>query len=389
MAVMGRSPWMSCHFDMIFEILARRGLFIIISHEEEASMNEQTRNKVGHDSQLFGAEVHRLCGGKAEGMQVVVLRNGRGLNVTLAADRCLDPMRLEYKGDNLGFFSPAGWAAPQYYQPEEFLRNFTAGFMTTCGLESVGSDCEDEWEKAVVHGRISNTPAQELCVHTDYSGKQPAMQVSGRMDEAVIFGGKLQLERTVTMPSDDNLLCFHDRVTNLGGEERPLMLLYHFNMGYPLLDEGVELLLPTKEVTPRDARAAQGTDEYDVIPAPEAGFAEQCYYHRLGTDEQHRSCAGIYNEKIGKGVLLHFDTNELDQFTQWKMTGVRDYVLGLEPGNCRVEGRVKCREEGILKTIQPGETVEFHLNIQILDGEADLINARKKIEVMRGVAATK
>lgn len=346
-------------------------------------MNQISRSKVGHDSQLFGIEEHRLCGGRADGMKVVILRNGRGLTATLAADRCLDPMRLEYKGDNLGFFSPAGWAAPQYYQPEEFLRNFTAGFMTTCGLESVGSDCEDMGETTVVHGRISNAPAQELCVHTDYSGAQPAMRVSGVMNEAVIFGGKLQLERTVTMPSDDNVLCYHDKVTNLGGEERPLMLLYHCNMGYPMLDEGAELLLPTLEVTPRDARAAEGTAEYAEIPAPQAGFAEQCYYHRLGRDAQGMSCAGIYNPAIGKGVLLSFNTDELDQFTQWKMTGVRDYVLGLEPGNCRVEGRAKCREEGILKTIRPGETVEFHLSVRILDGEADRAMARERVASLK------
>ncbi len=346
-------------------------------------MNQQSLRKVGHNSQLFGIEEHRLCGGRAEGMKVVILRNGRGLTATLAADRCLDPMRLEYKGDNLGFFSPAGWAAPQYYQPEEFLRNFTAGFMTTCGLESVGSACEDQGEQTVVHGRISNTPAQELNLHTDYSGAQPAMRVSGLMDEAVIFGGKLRLERTVTMPSDDNVLCFDDQVTNLGGEERPLMLLYHCNMGYPLLDEGAELLLPTLEVIPRDERAAEGTQQYAEIPAPEAGFAEQCYYHRLGCDDQGMSCAGLYNPAIGKGVLLSFDTAGLDQFTQWKMTGVRDYVMGLEPGNCRVEGRAKCRQDGILKTIQPGETAHFHLSVRILDGEDDLARARERIAALR------
>ena len=308
-------------------------------------MDLRTFQKVGHNSQLFGAEEHRLCGGRADGMRVVVLRNGRGLTVTLAADRCLDPMRVEYKGNNLGFFSPAGWAAPAYYQPEEFLRNFTAGFMTTCGLESAGAGCDDMGEHAVVHGRISNTPAQNLCVHTDYSGAQPAMTVSGVMDEAVIFGGKLQLQRTVTLATDADRLCFHDRITNLGGEERPLMVLYHCNMGYPLLDEGAELLLPTRRVIPRDPRAAEGTAEYDQIPAPEAGFAEQCYYHDLAADQQGMTCAGIYNPALQTGVLLRFSTAALDQFTQWKMTGARDYVLGLEPGNCRVEGRAKCRED--------------------------------------------
>lgn len=46
-------------------------------------MNQQSLRKVGHNSQLFGIEEHRLCGGRAEGMKVVVLRNGRGLTVTL------------------------------------------------------------------------------------------------------------------------------------------------------------------------------------------------------------------------------------------------------------------------------------------------------------------
>ena len=340
---------------------------------------ENALKKVGHNSQLFGIEEHRLCGGKAEGMKTVLLRNGQGLTVTLAADRCLDPMRVEYKGHNLGFFSPAGWAAPQYYQPEEFLRNFTAGFMTTCGLESVGAGCEDMGETAVVHGRISNTPAESLNTHTDYSGAQPAMTVSGLMNEAVIFGGKLQLERTITMPSNENVFCIRDRVTNWGGEERPLMILYHCNMGYPLLDEGAELLLPTLEVTPRDPRAAEGVEEYHQVPAPEAGFAEQCYYHRLGQESDHMTFAGIYNEKIGTGVVLEFCTDELDQFTQWKMTGVRDYVMGLEPGNCRVEGRAKNREDGMLKTILPGETVEFNLTVRILDGEKDLEEVRRRM----------
>ena len=83
--------------------------------------------KTGHLSQLFSVEEMRLCGGKGDGMRILQMKNGKGLMATFVPDRCLDLYRLEYKGINLGFFSPAGYVAPAYYDKNEFLRSFTAG----------------------------------------------------------------------------------------------------------------------------------------------------------------------------------------------------------------------------------------------------------------------
>jgi hypothetical protein len=48
------------------------------------------------------------------------------------------------------------------------------------------------------------------------------------------------------------------------------------------------------------------------------------------------------------------------------------YVLGLEPGNCHVEGRARERERGTLEFIEPGERREFSLEIGILDGQDEI-----------------
>lgn len=64
--------------------------------------------KTGHLSQLFSVEEMRLCGGKGDGMRILQMKNGKGLMATFVPDRCLDLYRLEYKGINLGFFSPGG-----------------------------------------------------------------------------------------------------------------------------------------------------------------------------------------------------------------------------------------------------------------------------------------
>ena len=39
--------------------------------------------------------------------------------------------------------------------------------------------------------------------------------------------------------------------------------------------------------------------------------------------------ASIYQPKLGAGLQISFDAEELDGFVEWKMMGVRDYVLGI------------------------------------------------------------
>ena len=58
---------------------------------------------VGHDSQAYGIEEHRLVGGKGDGMRLLQVRNGKGLDFTVAVDRCADIYRLSFKGINMGF----------------------------------------------------------------------------------------------------------------------------------------------------------------------------------------------------------------------------------------------------------------------------------------------
>ena len=47
----------------------------------------------GHESQLFGVEEVRLQGGKGDGMRLLQVRNGKGLEFTVSADRCADISR--------------------------------------------------------------------------------------------------------------------------------------------------------------------------------------------------------------------------------------------------------------------------------------------------------
>ena len=45
---------------------------------------------IGHTSQLYSIEEHRLVGGKGDGMRLLEVNNGKGLMFTISADRCGD-----------------------------------------------------------------------------------------------------------------------------------------------------------------------------------------------------------------------------------------------------------------------------------------------------------
>ena len=73
------------------------------------------RNYYGHSTQFFGVEQHRLVGGRGDGMRLLQVRNGSGIEFTVSVDRCADISRLSYRGVNLNYMSVGGYAGPAYY----------------------------------------------------------------------------------------------------------------------------------------------------------------------------------------------------------------------------------------------------------------------------------
>ena len=206
------------------------------------------RAYIGHESQIRGVEEHRLVGGKGDGMRLFQVRNGKGLEFTVSADRCADITRLSFKGDNYSFISPCGYVAPAYYDDQgvNWLQSFTAGFVTTCGLSAVGNPCEDDGESTSLHGKVGNIPAERIYWDEDDEN----IWIKAVIREARIFERKLKLTRTITVSKKENTLTLRDSIENEGDARSPLMVLYHMNMGYPLLSETTELYVPAESVAP-------------------------------------------------------------------------------------------------------------------------------------------
>lgn len=319
---------------------------------------------IGHESQISGVEEHRLVGGKGDGMRIYEVNNGKGLEVVVSLDRNADISRLRYQGINMSYLSPCGYVAPAYYDQKgsNWLQSFTAGFLTTCGLQAVGTPCIDEGEEFPLHGSIANQP----CVHSYWTEDEKKITIHSVTRDEVIFGRKLTLTRAIEVSKEENHFSIQDKIENTGSKKEAMEILYHMNMGYPLLDEESIVTIPSVEVTARDAHAEEDLANWMHMEKPQADYQERCYYHKFSGKEGK---ASIYQPKLNVELEISFDAEQLDGFVEWKMMGVRDYVLGLECGNCYPDGRDVMRKTGMLKFLEPGESVEYRVDVKLIDHE--------------------
>lgn len=330
---------------------------------------KQILERVGDIRQIAGVRRVERADGTGKGSGLFSFRTGTGFDYDVLIDRGMDIGRAEYQGMSLVWRSASGDAHPHRYDEfgAKWIRIFPGGLVTTCGLTQMGAPCVDNGEALGAHGRYTSLPASQVCHEEFWDGDDYVMRVSGKMQEAVLFGENLVLERTIESRLGQPGLSLCDRVTNFGYRPTPHMILYHCNFGYPLLDETTRLETPHRSITPRDAEASVGADDACSFHAPKAGYKEKVYFHDLKADRAGEVTVKLVNPSLAGGLemAMTYRQDTLPYFTQWKMLGKGEYVCGLEPGNATVMGRVAEREAGRLVTLRPGESREYSLKIAV------------------------
>lgn len=320
---------------------------------------------VGHPLQNRGAEQYTLKGGKGEGMNFVYARNGLGLEIWISTDRCADVARVTYNGKNMSYMSPCGNVAPAYYDRTglNFLKSFNAGFFTTCGFDGAGGPCVDNGEEVGLHGRIGNTPAfLDSITETD-----DALNITFTVRDCTIFGRKFVLKRSYTLSYTENSFTLNDSITNLADNSEPFCLLYHCNMGYPLLSENSIVRFPNTKIWANGQEAKDNIDTALNMEEPQANYAERCYFFDAKTNEKGYANNGIFNPDIDAGLIMTYKKEQLPCLTEWKMMGKYDYVLGIEPGNVCPSPRNKMREDGLLPFLGSEETYNTEIKFSFTD----------------------
>lgn len=316
---------------------------------------------IGTPAQLARVRTSVLDDGRARGVRIADVDNGTGLRFTVLLDRGMDIADASFRGIPFAYLSPVGITHPSYFEPEGcgWLRSFGGGLITGGGLRNVGTPSEGDG----LHGRLSNTPAGKVSVIEEWVDGEYRLGVSGIVREAGFFGENLELKRTVSTVMGSDSIEVSDRVINRGVRSSPLMILYHINAGFPLLSESAVIEGRVLSTEPRNETAAAGLNEWRMCIPPAAGYAEQCFFHDVEEDPDGFARMTLRNPDADLAMTVAYRKAELPVLVQWKMMGEQEYVMGLEPANCRPTGRSAEQERGALRMIDPGESVEFKIII--------------------------
>ena len=277
---------------------------------------------------LAETRVVRVEDGPGAGGRLVEVRTPAGLALDVALDRGGDLLRLAWRGTEIGWHSAAGAPAP--WPPLEddrglgFLRGFD-GFLVTCGLDHHGLPAETAADAFAypprgamvhpLHGRIMAARAELLRREIDWEGGAIHIRTVAR--QASVFGEVLELDRRLTVALHEPRLLLEDAVTNRGYRPTRHGILYHVNLGHPLLGEAARL---TGEGWPLRDRldeggAAPADDHVEVVesgPSPGGGV-------------------GLANPVLGMRLALRYDPAALPVTALWRAFQSGVFALGLEP----------------------------------------------------------
>ncbi|MDP6380800.1 MAG: aldose 1-epimerase family protein, partial [Phycisphaerae bacterium] len=249
---------------------------------------------------------------------------------------------------------------------------YFGGLLTTCGPRHFGAPADDEVEETSygVHDRMNLLAATDVAVKREWHGDDYVLSVSGRLTDARVFKPTITVDRTIRTHMGASSFEICDVVTNASFEPASFMILYHMNIGAPLLSADTRLIVKADSVEPRDDHAATDGQKWGELEEPQAGYQEKCYLFEPAQDAHGKCRAAIVNPALDDGLALTitWDKAALPNMTEWKMMGKPEYVLGVEPCNTPILPRDELRERGLLPSLEPGETREINLTVEVHEG---------------------
>ena len=194
--------------------------------------------------------------------------------------------------------------------------------------------------------------------------------------------------KITTVPGDTRV-TLRDALTNLRDVPGDLQLLYHWNFGPPLMEEGARFVAPMKTVVPRDRAAVEGLGLFETYGPPNPGSPEQVYFFELiGDGPEGKTLAMLRNRRGDSGVVLRFAKSQLPAFTLWKNQGGANegYVTGLEPATGYPNPKPFEASRKRVMSLAPGQTHVAETTLEVLDSIEGVARIEEEVRALQAKA---
>ena len=300
------------------------------------------------------AVVHARASETSHGRAIDIRPLG-GIDLRLLPDRGLDIGSAWFAGEPLAWVSAVGETGPLLaLEDMAWSAAFGGGLLTTCGLRNVGMPSEGHG----LHGTFSHLPADDVQIRTSHE----AAQITGVVDDTDP-PSPLQVQRSIVTRVGSGRVEISDITTNLGDAPAAAPILYHLNFGYPLWHGAATLEIPSEATVARDPDSERSLDSWQRPPALESG-PERVLEHSVAPIDGWGTVR-LRNAERRMAATVRWRMAELPRLHQWIDPNPGMAVLGIEPANCSTGGRAHDRAAGRLPTLEPEESRETRVTIEV------------------------
>ena len=296
--------------------------------------------KINSLSQIASIRRYTITEGSAKGLDFIDIDNGN-IRFLLNVSKALDITQLYHKGVNMSFLSKNSLTKREL----AFGDRFEGGMLYTCGFDNFGG--RDGYE---THGTFHNTPAE--VVRAECTNNEIVVEANIR--NSTLFGKNLLIRRKITTKVGSSKIDLCDELINESYRDEEYCVLYHFNVGYPMLDNGGKVIADVSEIKARNDWANENISTAFFIEDDVPNKQETCYFVKLNTPK-----ITYVNEKINRELTLSYTMDTLPCFTLWKSMASGDYALGLEPCTSELDDNFE------RKIVKAGESVKFELSLSV------------------------
>ena len=262
-----------------------------------------------------------LDDGPERGVRALAFTTGGGLDFWVLSDRSFDIGPLWFKGMPIAWQGPNGFRNAALHDPADedgqgFNRSLS-GLLVTCGLDHVRQPRNGK----PLHGRLPFTPGRLRAYGEDWQRDEPILFCEGEVTQARLGGEALRLHRRIEAKIGGTSFTIEDRVENLAAVPQTHEILYHFNLGFPAIQENTEVLLGEKTVVEAIPASGRSNDPRVTCVRVGDGGAARCLVRTPRDDGSSLE------------VTFGFSASTLPFLQIWENFRANEYVLGIEPCN--------------------------------------------------------
>ncbi|NCT90449.1 DUF4432 family protein [Cellulomonas sp. APG4] len=289
---------------------------------------------------------------RTDGRRTIAVRLAGGLAFEVLPDRGLD------LGATWWGVTPLAWRSMHPVDPgpgHGWESRFLGGLLATCGPDNIGPPRDGAGQ----HGTHHLTPATD--VHWSRRTRDGDVEVSirGVVAHTTFDGPRLVVEREVLASTGTSAVEVRDVVRNVGELAVGVPLLYHVNLGAPLLRPGSSLVVDADDVVLREP-LPPGRDPL-VTPGPATGLAPVVAEHRGLRSPR----AVLRGDADHPDVVVTWSGDSLPRLCTWSWPARGAYVLGVEPTNAPLFGPERDTPHAGAPVLAPGASWRTGVRIAV------------------------